>query len=128
MTGPALRSTADKEEIPMRKFVRGAAITALSIMTGAGLGLVMTSAQAQYDIPQSKAKVQAKATLRKEVIDSINSAIKGINAMDYAAAGAALERGEAIKDKTPAEDFQIAKIQAVISMQQPMPDIAKASM
>jgi len=91
---------------------------------------------AQYGVGGGGNKAAAKAkagkqdpatTARREVGTPINDALKLVDAKNYDAALAKVQQADAVKDKTPYEEFMVAKYLAYIAVNKMPQDIPTAT-
>ena len=113
----------------MTKFIRRAATAALFTTASA---FAFTAI-----VPMHPAEAAARAATKKEdegpkvrvaVGKGLNDAMKAIDAKDFATALAKVNEVDmSTKDKSPFEDYQVAKYLGFIAINQPMPDYAAAA-
>ena len=76
---------------------------------------------------KAKGKQDASTTARREVGTPINDALKLVEAKNWDAAMAKVQLADAVKDKTPYEEFMVAKYLAFISVSREPQDLAAAT-
>jgi tetratricopeptide (TPR) repeat protein len=113
----------------MTKFIRRAAMAAL-FSTASAFAFTaivpMHPAEAAGRAPAKKEDDSQK--VRAAVGKGLNEAMMAIDKKDFATAlTKAKEVDESIKDKTPFEEYQVAKYLGFIAINQPMPDYAAAA-
>jgi hypothetical protein len=108
----------------MTKLIRHATMAALlSTASAFAVGAVIPG-DAAY---AAAAKKEAPPTVRTAIGKPLNDAMKAIDAKDFATALAKVKEADAVKDKTPYEDYQVAKYYGFIAINAPMPDYAAAA-
>ena len=111
----------------MTKFIRRATMAALlsaaSVMAVSALlpGHAAFAAAAKKD-----AKEPAAPSVRAAIGKSLNDAMKAIDTKDFVTALAKVQEADKIADKTPFEEYQVAKYFGFIAINQPMPDYVAA--
>lgn len=120
----------------MTKFIRRAAMAALfSTVSAFAVATVLPGHGA---VAAAAAKKDEGPKIRNAVGKPLNDAIKltdaakmakndAEKAKDFADALAKVQEADAIKDKTPDEEYQVAKFLGFIAINQPMPDYAAAA-
>src|SRR5579872_7240019 len=122
----------------MTKFIRRATVAAL--LSTASAFAVAVLIPDHGALAAAAAKKDAKdegPKIRPAVAKPLNDAIKATDAAkmakndaekakDFADALAKVREADAVKDKTPDEEYQIAKFLGYIAINQPMPDYAAA--
>ena len=111
---------------PMLAAVFMAALTAVTVIALEPLYAQYSVAQAGK-APKGKAgKQEASATARREVGTPINDALKLVEAKDFDGALAKVQIADNVKDKTPYEEFMVAKYIAFIAVNKMPQDLAAA--
>ena len=105
-----------------------AAVSAVTVIALEPLYAQYVTAQAGKAAPKTKVGKQDPATTaRREVGTPINDALKLVEAKDFAAALAKVQQADAVKDKTPYEEFMVAKYLAYIAVNKMPQDIPTAT-
>jgi len=120
----------------MRSFFRRPMLAALFVAAVTAVTVVaLEPLYAQYGTaPAGKAaatkaakgKQDASTTARREVGTPINDALKLVEAKNWDGAMAKVQLADAVKDKTPYEEFMVAKYLAFISVSREPQDLAAA--
>jgi tetratricopeptide (TPR) repeat protein len=105
----------------MNKFIRRAVMTAL---VSAASATAVTALVPAYAAP---AKKEEAPKVRPAIGKPLNDAEKLVNTKDFAGALVKVKEADAVMDKTPFEDYQVAKFFGFIAINQPMPDYAAAT-
>ena len=120
----------------MRSFFRRPLLAALFVAAVTSITVVqLEPLYAQYGAaPAGKAAAKAKAgkqdsatTARREVGTPINDALKLVEAMKFDEALAKVQQADQVKDKTPYEEFMVAKYLAYIAVNKMPQDIPTAT-
>jgi len=120
----------------MKSFFRRPLLMALFIAAVTSITVIqLEPLYAQYGAaPAGKAAAKAKAgkadpatTARREVGTPINDALKLVEAKDWNGAMAKVQVADAVKDKTPYEEFMVAKYLAYIAVNKEPQDLATAT-
>ena len=111
----------------MDRHIRRAAMAALMTAT---MATAMTAFVPADAAPARNAKQEKPAAdqVRREVGRPLNDAQKLVDKKDFAGALAKVKEADEAKDKTPFEQYMIAKYEGYIYVNQPMPDYAAATM
>jgi tetratricopeptide (TPR) repeat protein len=112
----------------MTKFIRCATLAAL-FSTASAFALTIAPVRPAEAAARTAAKKEDEGPkVRAAVGKGLNDAMKAIDAKDFATAlTKAREVDASIKDKTPFEEYQVAKYLGFIAINQPMPDYAAAT-
>ena len=119
----------------MTRFIRRATMAALLSTASA---FAVTTLIGDHGALAAAAKKEEGPTLRAAIGRSLNDAIKDTDAVktakndaekakDFADALAKVKEADDVKDKTPYEEYQVAKFLGFIAINQPMPDYAAAA-
>ena len=119
----------------MTRFIRRATMAALLSTASA---FAVTTLIGDHSALAAAAKKEEGPTLRAAIGKSLNDAIKltdvvktakndAEKAKDFADALDKVKEADAVKDKTPYEEYQVAKFLGFIAINQPMPDYAAAA-
>jgi len=119
----------------MKSFFRRPLLMALFIAAVTSITVIqLEPLYAQYGAaPAGKAAAKAKqgkadaTTARREVGTPINDALKLVEAKDWNGAVAKVQLADAVKDKTPYEEFMVAKYLAYIAVNREPQDLATAT-
>jgi tetratricopeptide (TPR) repeat protein len=120
----------------MKSFFRRPLLAALFIAAVTSITVIqLEPLYAQYGAaPAGKAAAKAKAgkqdaatTARREVGTPINDALKLVESKDWNGAMAKVQLADAVKDKTPYEEFMVAKYLAYIAVNKEPQDLATAT-
>jgi tetratricopeptide (TPR) repeat protein len=116
----------------MNKLIRRAAMAALVSAASATAVTALMPAHAAVPPrtgPNAKAAAAKDAgpQVRLPVGKPLNDAMKLVDMKDFAGALAKVKEADAVMDKTPFEDYSIAKYMGFIAINQPMPDYAAAT-
>jgi len=116
----------------MNRFIRRAAMAAL--VSAASATVLTTIIPAQAALPprtgpnaRAAAAKQTGPQVRPAVGKPLDEAMKLVDAKDYVGALAKTKEADAVMDKTPFEDYSVAKYLGFIAINQPMPDYAAAT-
>ncbi len=113
---------------PMLAALFVAAVTSVTVIAFEPLYAQYTMAQAGKAATKGKqAKQDASTTARREVGTPINDALKLVEAKNFDGALAKVQLADAVKDKTPYEEFMVAKYIAFISVNKQPQDLAAAT-
>lgn len=119
----------------MTRFIRRATMAALVSTASA---FAVATLIGDHSALAAAAKKDEGPTLRPAIGKPLNDAIKDTDAVktakndaekakDFADALAKVNEADAVKDKTPFEEYQVAKFLGYIAINQPMPDYAAAA-
>jgi tetratricopeptide (TPR) repeat protein len=112
---------------PMLAALFVAAVTAVSVVALEPLYAQYGTAPAgKAAATKAKGKQDASTTARREVGTPINDALKLVEAKNWDGAMAKVQLADAVKDKTPYEEFMVAKYLAFISVSREPQDLAAA--
>jgi tetratricopeptide (TPR) repeat protein len=120
----------------MKSFFRRPLLAALFVAAVTSITVVqLEPLYAQYGTaPAGKAAAKAKAgkqdpatVARREVGTPINDALKLVESKDWNGAMAKVQLADAVKDKTPYEEFMVAKYLAYIAVNREPQDLATAT-
>jgi len=112
----------------MTKFIRRATMAALlSAASALAVSALIPGQAALAAAAKKDDKKEAAPTVRAAIGKSLNDAMKAIDAKDFKTALEKAEEADKIKDKTPFEEYQVAKYFGFIAINQPMPDYAAAA-
>jgi len=121
----------------MKSFFRRPLLAALFVAAVSAVTVIaLEPLYAQYGTaPAGKAaaakakqgKQDAATTARREVGTPINDALKLVETMNWDAAVAKVQLADAVKDKTPYEEFMVAKYLAYIAVNRQPQDLATAT-
>jgi len=75
-------------------------------------------------VPASSAAV--KPTIRVDIGRALNEALQAVQAKDFVLARDKAQLADMARDKTPFEEYVVAKYLSTIALMQPMPDYAAA--
>jgi tetratricopeptide (TPR) repeat protein len=110
----------------MTRSIRRALMAALLVSAATTAAVTVlepaNAAQARAAAPAAKAP-----QLSRQIGIPINDALKLVQAMDFAGALAKVAEADKVKNKTPVEEFTVAKYLGVIALGQPMRDMAAAT-
>lgn len=109
----------------MTRFIRHALMAAL--LTSAASTAVVTVIDSADAAQARGARAPATPTSRRQVGLPINDALKFVQMMDFDRALAKVREADAVKDKTPYEEYIVAKYMGIVALQQPMRDMAAAT-
>jgi tetratricopeptide (TPR) repeat protein len=113
----------------MNKLIRRAAMAAL--ISAASATAVTALMPAHAAVPQPKGRAGAAQNagpqVRPVVGTPLNAAMKLVDMKDFAGALAKVKEADAVMDKTPFEEYSVAKYFGFIAINQPMPDYAAAT-
>src|SRR5689334_5342412 len=110
----------------MNRNIRRAAMAALMTATMATVtAFVPADAAPARNAKQEKANPATQ--VRRDVGRPLNDAQKLVDMKDFAGALAKVKEADTAKDKTPFEQYMIAKYEGYIYVNQPMPDYAAAT-
>ena len=113
---------------PMLAALFVAAVTSVTVIALEPLYAQYVTAQAGRPAAKGKqAKQDPSTTARREVGTPINDALKLVEAKDWAGALAKVQQADAVKDKTPYEEFMVAKYLAYIGVTKEPQDIPGAT-
>ncbi len=112
---------------PMLAALFVAAVTSVTVIAFEPLYAQYTMAQAGKAATKAKGKQDAAVTARREVGTPINDALKLVEAKNWDGAMAKVQLADAVKDKTPYEEFMVAKYLAFISVSREPQDLAAAT-
>ena len=113
---------------PMLAALFVAAVTSVTVIALEPLYAQYTMAQAGRPAAKGKAaKQDASTTARREVGTPINDALKLVESKNFDGALAKVQLADAVKDKTPYEEFMVAKYLAYIAVNRQPQDIAAAT-
>jgi len=104
-----------------------AAVTSLTVIALEPLYAQYTTAQAGKAAKGKQAKQNPATTARREVGTPINDALKLVEAKNWDAALAKVQQADAVKDKTPYEEFMVAKYLAFIAVNKEPQDLPAAT-
>ena len=110
---------------PMLAALFVAAVTSVTVIAFEPLYAQYTMAQAGKAAAK-KGKQDASTTARREVGTPINDALKLVEQKNFDGALAKVQLADAVKDKTPYEEFMVAKYIAYISVNREPQDLATA--
>lgn len=117
----------------MKSFLRRPFLAALFVAAVTAVSVVaLEPLYAQYGVAQAgkaakaKGKQDPSTTARREVGTPINDALKLVEAKNWDGAMAKVQQADAVKDKTPYEEFMVAKYLAFISVSREPQDLAAA--
>ena len=112
---------------PMLAALFMAAVTAVTVIALEPLYAQYGTAPAgKAAATKAKGKQDASTTARREVGTPINDALKLVESKNYDGALAKVQQADAVKDKTPYEEFMVAKYIAFISVNREPQDLAAA--
>ena len=112
----------------MTKFIRRATMAALLSAASALAVTALIPGHAAFAAAAKKdEKKDAAESVRPALGKLLNDAMKGIDAKDFKTAQEKVEEADKIKDKTPFEEYQVAKYFGFIAINEPMPDYAAAA-
>ena len=111
---------------PMLAALFVAAVTAVTVVALEPLYAQYGTAPAGKAATKAKGKQDASTTARREVGTPINDALKLVEAKNWDGAMAKVQLADAVKDKTPYEEFMVAKYLAFISVSREPQDLAAA--
>jgi len=112
----------------MTKFIRRATMAALlSAASSLAVAALLPGNAAFAAAAKKDAKEPAAPTVRAAIGKSLNEAMKAVDAKDFATALTKVQDADKIADKTPFEEYQVAKYYGFIAINQPMPDYAAAA-
>ena len=127
----ALVVPVKEEENPMISFLRRPLLAALFVAAVTSVTVIaLEPLYAQYQVAQAgrgKAKQNPATTARREVGTPINDALKLVEAKNWDGAMAKVEQADSVKDKTPYEEFMVAKYIAYIAVNRDPQDIPAAT-
>jgi len=109
----------------MNKPIRRAVMAALIAAASATAVTVLTPAYAAA--PKKDDKKDEAPKVRAAVGKALNDAMKLVDTKDFAGALVKVKEADAVMDKTPFEEYQVAKFFGFIAINQPMPDYAAAT-
>ena len=109
----------------MNKFIRRAAMAALVSVASAVAVTALTPVYAAAAKKDDKKDEAPK--VRAAIGKALNDAMKLVDTKDFAGALAKVQEADAVKDKTPFEEYQVAKFFGFIAINQPMPDYPAAT-
>ncbi|HEX3483888.1 MAG TPA: hypothetical protein VHT51_02440 [Micropepsaceae bacterium] len=107
----------------MNKFIRRAAMAAL---VSAASVTAVTALMPAYAAAPAK-KPDPKLTVRAAVGKPLADAMKLVDMKDFAGALAKVKEADAVKEKTPYEEYMVTKYTGFIAINQPMPDYEAAT-
>src|SRR5262249_42433193 len=110
------------------RFFRCAMMAAL--LTSAASMAVVTAlepADAAQAAKNAPAKAAPKQVSRREVGLPINDAVKALQAMDFPTALAKVQLADKVSNKSPYEEYLVAKYLGIIALGQPMRDFPMAT-
>jgi len=113
----------------MNKLIRRAAMAALVSAASATAVTALMPAHAAVPArngPNAKAAA-AGPQVRGPIGAPLNAAMKLVDMKDFAGALAKVKEADAVMDKTPFEDYSVAKYMGFIAINQPMPDYTAAT-
>jgi tetratricopeptide (TPR) repeat protein len=110
----------------MTKFIRRATMAALFSAVSAIAVTAVVPGHAAFAAAPKKEKDEGPK-VRTAIGKTLNDAMKLIDSKDFAGALAKVEEADKITDKTPFEEYQVAKYMGFIAINQPMPDYAAAA-
>ena len=108
----------------MTKLIRRATMAAL---LSAASAIAVTALLPGHAAFAAAPKKDDTPKVRNAIGKLLNDAMKLIDTKDFAGARAKAEEADKITDKTPFEEYQIAKYMGFIAINQPMPDYAAAA-
>ena len=117
----------------MNRLLRRAAMAALISAASATVMIEVMPAQAALpprtgpNARADAAKQAGGAQVRPPVGRPLNDAMKLVDMKDFAGALAKAKEADAVMDKTPFEEYSVAKYLGFIAVNQPMPDYAAAT-
>jgi tetratricopeptide (TPR) repeat protein len=111
---------------PMLAALFVAAVTAVTVIALEPLYAQYSVAQAGKAAKGKAAKQSSATTARREVGTPINDALKLVEAKNWDGAMAKVQLADSVKDKTPYEEFMVAKYLAFISVSREPQDLAAA--
>jgi tetratricopeptide (TPR) repeat protein len=118
----------------MKSFFRRPLLVALFVAAVTSVTVIaFEPLHAQYGVAQNKAakgkaaKQDPGATARREVGTPINDALKLVEAKDWDGAMAKVQQADAVKDKTPYEEYMVSKYIAFIAVNRQPQDIPGAT-
>jgi tetratricopeptide (TPR) repeat protein len=121
-------SRGRKKRKAMKKIIRRAVMAALVSAASATAVTALMPAQAAVPTPKGKeAAKPAGPSVRSAIGKALNDAMKATDAKDYVTALAKVKEADAVMDKTPFEEYSIAKYLGFIYINQPMPDYPAAT-
>jgi tetratricopeptide (TPR) repeat protein len=131
----ALAIPLKEEEDPMISFLRRPMLAALFVAAVTSVTVIaLEPLYAQYGqvaqankAAKGKQKQDPATTARREVGTPINDALKLVEAMKWDEAMAKIQQADSVKDKTPYEEFMVAKYIAYIAVNRQPQDIATAT-
>jgi tetratricopeptide (TPR) repeat protein len=112
---------------PMLAALFVVAVTSATVISLEPLYAQYGVAQNKAAAPKGKQKQDASATARREVGTPINDALKLVEAKDFNGALAKVQIADAVKDKTPYEEFMVAKYLAFIAVNKQPQDLPAAT-
>lgn len=127
LTPMAANGRGRKKRNAMTKLIRRATMAALLSAVSAFAISALVPGDVAYAAAAKKDAKEAPPSVRAAVGKSLNDAMKAIDTKDFATALAKVKEADAIKDKTPFEEYQVAKYFGFIAINQPMPDYAAAA-
>jgi tetratricopeptide (TPR) repeat protein len=111
----------------MKNFIRRATMAAL-LSTASAIAVTAFIPDYPAFAAAAAAKKEPPApAVRNAIGKTLNDAMKLIDTKDFAAALAKVQEADKTADKTPFEEYQIAKYLGFIAINQPMPDYAAAA-
>ena len=110
----------------MTNFIRRATLAAL-VSTASVIAVTAFISDPGFAAAAKKEKEPAPPTVRNAIGKLLNDAMKLIDTKDFAGGLAKVQEADKVADKTPFEEYQIAKYLGFIAINQPMPDYAAAA-
>jgi tetratricopeptide (TPR) repeat protein len=111
----------------MTKFIRRATMAALLSTASAIAVTAFIPDHAAFAAAAAAKKEPPGPTVRTAIGKTLNDAMKLIDTKDFAGALAKVQEADKTADKTPFEEYQVAKYLGFIEINQPMPDYAAAA-